>query len=412
VTTHDLFGLEREKLIKDSGVRNVFTPHTPVNSVDFFLGRSDEVSAIVAQINTPGQHSLLYGDRGVGKSSLANIATLLLYNRGFVKGQLYRRRCDSKTTFEHIVAAPLRDVGMDITIEKRIENHKEGGKASIGIPGFGAGVNSDRTNANEYQGSKGKISPSQACDALKTHQGMLVIDELDAVKDESERWRLSEFIKQLSDENSAFKVLAVGIASTAASLTAGHPSVQRCLKETRLDKMRDKELEQIVKRGAEELRLKFDDSVVKAIVNLSAGYPHFTHLLALKAAEETVATKRKHATDADLSQALVSAAKDAEGTLRTMYEEATVSQSTDMYIQIACAAASMKGHEFNADGLRAAITKRTGVAITQGTLNNYLQRLVSDADDTIFRRKAKGVYAFNDPRMASYIRIANRMVHH
>jgi putative ribosome biogenesis GTPase RsgA len=48
----------------------VFTPHTPVNLVELFLGRTEEVQSIVAQINTPGQHSLLFGDRGVGKSSL------------------------------------------------------------------------------------------------------------------------------------------------------------------------------------------------------------------------------------------------------------------------------------------------------------------------------------------------------
>ena len=93
-----------------------------------------------------------------------------------------------------------------------------------------------------------------------------------------------------------------------------------------------------------------------------------------------------------------------------MYEDATVSQSTDMYRQIVCAAATIKDHEFGADELRQAIHRHTGANITQGTLNNYLKRLVSDDGETIFKRRMKGVYGFNDPRMSSYVRIANNLL--
>jgi hypothetical protein len=64
----DFFGLSRERKIIKSGVREVFTPHKPINKVEFFLGRKKEVQNIIEQINTPGQHSLLYGERGVGKA--------------------------------------------------------------------------------------------------------------------------------------------------------------------------------------------------------------------------------------------------------------------------------------------------------------------------------------------------------
>jgi energy-coupling factor transporter ATP-binding protein EcfA2 len=57
---------------------------------------------LIEQINTPGQHALLYGDRGVGKSSLANIASNLLLKH-VARGALYEKRCDSETTFEEIV---------------------------------------------------------------------------------------------------------------------------------------------------------------------------------------------------------------------------------------------------------------------------------------------------------------------
>ena len=45
--------------------------------------------------------------------------------------------------------------------------------------------------------------------------------------------------------------------------------------------------------------------------------------------------------------------------------------------------------------------------VNQGWLNNYLQNIVSEGSNTILRRLAKGVYKFNDPRMPSYIKLAN-----
>ncbi len=87
----DPFGIKKERLIKDSGVREIFTPNKPVNVVDLFFGRKELAKSIIESINTPGQHLLLYGDRGVGKSSLANITVLVLEKSKLIndnKGQV------------------------------------------------------------------------------------------------------------------------------------------------------------------------------------------------------------------------------------------------------------------------------------------------------------------------------------
>lgn len=113
MANRDLFGLDREQRIRKSGVRNIFTPHQPVHSVKLFFGRQSLVKKLIEQINTPGQHALLYGDRGVGKSSLANVTAELLLKR-LIQGKLYAKRCDSKDTFETILDEPLREVGIDL----------------------------------------------------------------------------------------------------------------------------------------------------------------------------------------------------------------------------------------------------------------------------------------------------------
>ena len=47
---------EDERRLKESGVRNVFTPHTPINQENLFRGRITEVQQILSTLNTPGQH--------------------------------------------------------------------------------------------------------------------------------------------------------------------------------------------------------------------------------------------------------------------------------------------------------------------------------------------------------------------
>ena len=72
------FGLERLQRITTSGIRNVFTPFRPVRDIELLFDRENEVSRLVETTSTLGQHALIFGERGAGKSSLANAATVLL----------------------------------------------------------------------------------------------------------------------------------------------------------------------------------------------------------------------------------------------------------------------------------------------------------------------------------------------
>jgi hypothetical protein len=237
----------------------------------------------------------------------------------------------------------------------------------------------------------------------------LIIDEADAISHDTDRRQVAELIKNLSDSGSPFKIMVVGIAATGAELTAAHPSVARCLREVKLRRMARRELQEIVESGASTLDLVFEPPVVETIVKLSAGYPHFTHLLALKCAEDAIGERRARIGPENLRIALGQAVQDAEGTLRRVYSDAIRSQS-DLYRQILVACASFETEEFSSADLRDAIQNVTGTPISQGSLNNYFQRLVSNTGSAILRRTGQGHYRFEDPRMASYVRIANEMI--
>jgi hypothetical protein len=52
---------------------SVFQPSAPINSEELFRGRIQQVRAVVDAINQPGRHAILFGGRGVGKTSLGKI---------------------------------------------------------------------------------------------------------------------------------------------------------------------------------------------------------------------------------------------------------------------------------------------------------------------------------------------------
>lgn len=400
----DRWGLKREARIRESNVREVFTPHQPVDKIDLLFGRDDEVRRILENINTPGQHALLYGERGVGKSSLANVIAEVL--APVYSEHVIVKRCDSRDTFETILGGAFELVGVDLDLQEEVERTERGTSTSATIKiiegGRSSGSSLDRTYRRPPE-----VAPSRAVDMLANLDALLVIDEADAIREAGDRQKLAEFVKMLSDSGSKLKVFLVGIAETASDLTAGHPSVSRCLAETKLQRLTEEELREIIHGGAYRVGLQFLDEAAEAIVACSARYPHFTHLLALKCAENAVISGKPIITRDDVDAALESARRDAEGTLKLAYDSAIRSYNTNMYKVILEAAAHLDGPEFTADELRAAIESQTGEPISQNSLNNYFQRLVSADGSTVLRRMAKGIYRFSDPRMPSYVRIAS-----
>lgn len=411
MAANDMFTGRREDVILRSKVREVFTPSRPVQLVELLLGRETNIGRLIEILNTPGQHALLFGDRGVGKSSLANVTcTIIKLHNYFDATQITSKACGSEDTFESIVRGPLIKIGIDPAVFESGKTQKQRGTGKLTAFFATADVESVH-ETNEKR--RHTLSASYVAEVLHKTKGLLVIDEADAIVGEADKKKIAELIKLLSDANSPFKVLVVGIAETGTQLVAGHKSVERCLGEVKLNRLAEPELWKIIATGQKKINTKksieFDHDVINSIVGISNGYPYFTHLLALKCAEEAIVSGRFSVRKEHLREATVIAAEAAEGVLRSTYESATRSSSVNggLYKSILLAAAKMPNHEFNAKDLREEICRSTNTTISQSRLSNFYASLISESSETILRRVGKGVYCFNDPRMASFVRIVN-----
>ncbi|MBQ3259777.1 MAG: ATP-binding protein [Alistipes sp.] len=390
--------IDREYKIVRSGVRDVFTPNKPVDSIGLFCGRSNEVARIVESVNTDGLHVLLYGDRGVGKTSLARITGEILTKSGVVE-KCYIKRCDRSDTFRTIVMHFLDSVGIKCAIKESI-----GVSGTIGFKDCGFG----QTSTKEMLNIDNIDSPSWVASKIEHIKGLFLIDEFDVLKDDEDKKKIAELIKQLSDANSKLTIFVVGISKTARELIAGHPSVQRCVKEIHLKRMYDHELTAIIENGENRLQMTFAKDVKKRIVQISAGFPYFTHLLALKTAEEAIVIDKTTISKDDFRRAVTRSVDDLEGSLRDKYNSAINGNKKERNTNILLAAALCGEDIFRAQDLKLNYNTITKQNISQQELNNFLTpNIISEGYTTILQRVGKGLYRFNDPRMPSYIKLVN-----
>jgi transcriptional regulator with AAA-type ATPase domain len=52
----------------------LFSPRTPISRVELFSGRARQIVKLITTIHQPGAHAIIFGERGVGKTSLASVA--------------------------------------------------------------------------------------------------------------------------------------------------------------------------------------------------------------------------------------------------------------------------------------------------------------------------------------------------
>lgn len=104
---------EEKKVERFNLLTTVFTPTSPIIDKELFIGRQHQVNRIISTIITPGEHAILYGERGIGKSSLANVIPAFLTEKTQFKtsgGQVTRVTCTKDDTFKTLWERTLKQI--------------------------------------------------------------------------------------------------------------------------------------------------------------------------------------------------------------------------------------------------------------------------------------------------------------
>ncbi len=242
----------------------VFTPGYPVCQKDLFSGRAEQLHRIVQALSEPGRHPVIFGQRGVGKTSLANIL-----GEGLQGLVVLKISCDGSDTFATIWNRVLYNATMSFKQQAFGFSQPESTKSV--------------TLAEALGHDPATAKAAEIADLLRkiTQLCVIILDEFDKVTDQVAKATFADLIKILSDTAPNVTLILVGIAENIHELIGEHPSIERNLVQIELPLMSDEELRVIVKTGFERLNIKPEAGVVEQVPVLSGGYPHYAHLLGL-----------------------------------------------------------------------------------------------------------------------------------
>lgn len=303
----------------------VFKPAAPITRADLFAGRLPQLERTIDAINQPGRHVVVYGSRGVGKTSMANVLAEILQGFG-MEVHATKVNCTKGSTFASLLQTALREL-YAIQTER--------------VVGFETGERRRSTSLAERLPDN--VTPQAIYNELRAFAHVvLIFDEFDRLAS-NEGQAFADLLKMLSDNSVDTTVIIVGVADTIDSLIANHQSVERAISQILMPRMARHEMTDILLKGASKLEVSFDTSSSNMIVEISQGLPPYTHLLGLHAVRSALARRDTRVTADDVRQGIKSALRDSEHSIQSQYVQATQSvQPGALFEQalLACALAA------------------------------------------------------------------------
>jgi hypothetical protein len=381
---------EVDWLLLRNEVVNVFTPAAPVRTREFFTGRLDQLLSIENTINEVGRHALIYGERGVGKTSMVNILGQIFENVFVV-----RVPADSSDTYGTLWRKVFRRILM---VDARQE------------AGFTAGVKEKVSRLSESVDIE-ELDPDEVVTTLDgiDFKLVVVIDEFDRLASEDARRLVADTIKSFSDAGSDVTVVIVGVAHDVDELIGEHPSIERNIRQIPMPRMSRSELSEILDKGFAELQLMLPSDIRDRIVALSQGFPHYAHLLGKYTAMEAIEAEHVVVTPDDFEYAIVAAIEDTHESIRSAYQTATITTSKDSIFPAVLLAAALAPEDehgtFRATDMVEPLREITGKPYDVPNFTYNLGKLASTERGEILEKVGgyRPRYRFKNPLMKPYI---------
>jgi len=365
------------KLQRIAAVASAFTPGAPVDRLDMLAGRMAQLTDVVAAVSMRGRHVGLYGERGVGKTSLATV--LAEYFGGTDSGDLQAVvvNCSTDDTF----ASLWRTVFIELGVQPDDDGHP--------------------------------LRPEAVRRALQAldRPAIVVIDELDRLEDDDALTALADTVKTLSDHAVPSTVILVGVARSIGELVGEHASIVRALVQIEMPRMTRPELAETFVKCCDRAGLSPTPDAVDEIAALSEGLPHYTHLLGLHAGLNAVQNDRANITMGDVRQAIPKAVD--RHTILSDYQRATRSARKDALfsqVLLACALAPKNQLGFFTSGaIRDPLQVIAGRRIEIPAFSNHLSQFLEPERGSVLQREGSSrryFYRFTDPIFQPYVILA------
>lgn len=316
-----------------------FTPAAPINGLDLFAGRKKQIRQAIDAINQVGQHAIIYGERGVGKTSISNVLKDFLGETKISFPILAPRvTCDSGDSYFTVwmkVFQAIREMGTDRGVNLP------------GCPIFEILDAEPEDVINEITPDLVRRSLAAVAEPIIL---IVILDEFDRITNSQLQGLFSDTIKVISDHAVDATIILVGVADSVDDLIEEHQSVERALVQVPMPRMSEDEIFEIIGNGLNRLdNMKITQDALQTIAIISKGLPFYAHLLGLHSARCAISRKESNVKEVDVFDALDGALEGAGQSIYTAYRKAVASRRRNSLfplVLLACAMAVTDEHGY------------------------------------------------------------------
>ena len=246
-------------------LRDVLGASQPVIGRESFAGRHDSLAQLIASIEQQRVHVVIYGERGIGKTSLAHVFAETAREARYLV--LYGS-CGTEAQFDTMFRS----------FAARIPRlyHKS---VLPNSPDAEIGDNFD-VMLEEHFG------PRELADLFADVTGtrvIIILDEYDRVLDPSFRRDVAELIKNLSDRAARVQLVLTGVAQNLDELIGYAPSIRRNIVGLPMRPLSNNEVRDVIAIGEQAADIRFSDEAVTMVTTMAGGSPYLVRLIAHQA---------------------------------------------------------------------------------------------------------------------------------
>lgn len=314
-------------------IQAVFTPQAPINKRELFVGRVSQIGKMLDAIKQLGAHAIVYGERGVGKTSLVTILPPLLEHLKYAGLVISKTQCDVNDTYGSICRKLLSNLAVTESKMVIADSTKK-----LPLPDTLDLWLSSAPTPDEMR---------RLILTLGERKLIGIIDEFDAVAGKSEVVNLiANTIKTLSDTLSPATLILVGIADTVEGLIAEHASIDRCLVEIPIPRMSTEEMKGIMKTNTKEVGMSIDSNAELYIRRIAQGLPSYVHLLGRESAIVAANNEETKISKSHVEEGIQNALSLVPGILMQDWEKAMAStKPNNLFKQVLLACAFAQKNE-------------------------------------------------------------------
>jgi hypothetical protein len=251
-----------------------FRPQNPVEDADRLQGRASQLNQMDRAIAATGRSIFVWGDRGVGKTSLAVASALTNLP---ISLRPIKASCDGRTTMLALMHSIIADLLGKNPLVKEADYKTQLGWGPAKIERTGATDSWKLENANDVARTL-EAAVTRWRDGFHGRDPIVIVDEFDELE-VAERKYFGDLIKQIGDRKVPITFMFCGVSESFDDLLAGHESADRYIEPVRLERLYLDDAMKILDDGASGLGIPVNADHKLRTAQISDGFPHFVHLL-------------------------------------------------------------------------------------------------------------------------------------